>query len=138
MDKRKVPTKDFSRVVDVNIKGVFHVSRCFLPAMVQQGEGRHRQLQLRLGRSTSPEVGPYCATKWAIEGLTQSLAQELPSGMAAVPLNPGIIDTDMLRSCFGGEAGPCPSPGQWARRAAPYLLSLGPKQNGLALAVPGG
>src|SRR6266540_906466 len=48
------------------------------------------------GRSADAEVAPYCATKWAVEGLTQSLAQELPSGLAAVALNPGIIDTEML------------------------------------------
>ena len=35
---------------------------------------------------------------------TVALAQELPRGLAAVPLNPGIIDTDMLRSCFGADA----------------------------------
>ena len=56
------------------------------------------------GRSTAPEVAPYCATKWAIEGLTQALAEELPAGMAAVPLNPGIINTEMLQSCFGAGA----------------------------------
>lgn len=56
------------------------------------------------GRSTSPEVAPYCASKWAIEGLTQALAQELPSGMVTVALNPGIIHTDMLNICFGEEA----------------------------------
>ncbi|MGV0106444.1 SDR family NAD(P)-dependent oxidoreductase [Nostoc sp. DSM 114167] len=49
-------------------------------------------------------VAPYCASKWAIEGLTRSLAQELPNGMAAIPLNPGIIHTDMLSISFGEEA----------------------------------
>ena len=73
------------------------------------------------GRSTDAEVAPYCATKWAIEGLTQAFAQELPSGMAAVALNPGIINTDMLQSCFGGSASGYPSPGGMGqkRRALP-------------------
>ena len=62
------------------------------------------------GRSVDAEVAPYCATKWAIEGLTQALARELPPGLCAVPLNPGVIDTDMLRSCFGGSAGGYPQP----------------------------
>ena len=34
-------------------------------------------------------------SKWAIEGLTKAMAEELPSGMAAVPLNPGVIDTEI-------------------------------------------
>ena len=49
-------------------------------------------------------------SKWAIEGLSQALAQELPGGMAALALNPGIIDTDTLRSCFGGSAADYLSP----------------------------
>ena len=52
------------------------------------------------GRSVAPEVAPYCATKYAVEGMTMALAAELPAGLAAVAVNPGIIDTDMLRSCW--------------------------------------
>jgi NAD(P)-dependent dehydrogenase (short-subunit alcohol dehydrogenase family) len=88
------------------------------------------------GRSTSPEVAPYCATKYAIEGLTKALAQELPPGMAAVPLNPGVIDTDMLRQAWADDAGAYPKADDWARRAAPFLLGLGPKDNGKSLTVP--
>ena len=82
-------------------------------------------------------MAPYCASKWAIEGLTRALADELPPGMAAIPLNPGIIDTDMLRSCFGNSASAYPTAQQWARRAVPFLLGLGPQDNGQAAAVPG-
>jgi NAD(P)-dependent dehydrogenase (short-subunit alcohol dehydrogenase family) len=89
------------------------------------------------GRSTDAEVAPYCATKWAIEGLTRALAQELPAGMAAVPLNPGIINTEMLRNCFGGSASSYPSPEEWAKRAVPFLLSLGGQHNGQPLTAPG-
>ena len=88
------------------------------------------------GRSTAPEVAPYCATKWAVEGLTQALAEELPAGMAAVPLNPGVIHTDMLESCFGPDAGSYPHPDDWASRAVPFLLDLGAEHNGQPLTVP--
>ena len=47
--------------------------------------------------------------------------------MAAVPLNPGIIDTDMLRICFGGDAGVLSRPRALGRRAVPYMLGLGPE-----------
>jgi NAD(P)-dependent dehydrogenase (short-subunit alcohol dehydrogenase family) len=90
------------------------------------------------GRSTSPEVSAYCASKWGIEGMTQALAQELPRGLAAVALNPGVINTEMLQRCFGKEgAAQYPSAQQWAEAAGPYLLKLGPKDNGQALTVPG-
>lgn len=132
----KVPAKVFGIVIDTNIKGTANVIRHFVPAMVDAGTGVIVNFSSGWGRGTDAEVAPYCATKWAIEGLTQSLAQELPKGMAAVPLNPGIIDTDMLRQSFGGAAGAYPSPEDWASRAIPFLLKLGGKDNGRPLSVP--
>jgi NAD(P)-dependent dehydrogenase (short-subunit alcohol dehydrogenase family) len=70
-----------------------------------------------------------------MEGLTQSLAQELPLGMAAVPFNPGIIDTDMLRSCFAGGASNYPGPREWAKTTAPFLLKINSADNGKQLTV---
>ena len=87
------------------------------------------------GRSTAPEVAPYCASKFAVEGLTKALAEEMPPGLAAVALNPGIIDTDMLRSCWADEAGSFPSPAEWAGRAAPFILRLSARDNGRSLTV---
>ena len=122
----QVPAEEFDRVIDVNIKGVTNVIRHFVPAMVERQSGVIANLSSGWGRSTAAELAPYCATKWAIEGLTQALAQELPRGMAAVPLNPGIIDTDMLRSSFGDEAGSYASPAEWSERAVPFLHHLCP------------
>jgi NAD(P)-dependent dehydrogenase (short-subunit alcohol dehydrogenase family) len=131
-----VPPEVFSRVVDVNLKGVHHVCRAFLPAMISSGRGVIVNFSSGWGRSTAAEVAPYCATKWAVEGLTQALAQELPAGMAAIPLNPGIIDTDMLRTTFGEGAGNFPAADRWAKTAVPFLEKLGPRDNGRALTAP--
>lgn len=131
----KVSAAEFDAVVDVNIKGVANVIRHFAAAMIQKKAGVIVNFSSGWGRSTSPEVAPYCATKWAIEGLTQALAQELPSGLAAIPLNPGIINTDMLQSCFAGSADSYPDATEWAERAVPFLLKLGAKDNGRALTV---
>jgi len=130
-----IPAADFDRVIDVNVKGVANAIRAFVPAMVARKGGVVVNLSSGWGRSTSPEVAPYCASKFAVEGLTKALAQELPGGMAAVPLNPGVIDTDMLRSAWGDGAGSYPSADQWAKRAAPFLLNLGAKDNGKSLTV---
>jgi NAD(P)-dependent dehydrogenase (short-subunit alcohol dehydrogenase family) len=132
----EVPAREFSDVIDVNLKGTANVLRHFVPAMIRRGRGVIVNFSSGWGRSTDAEVAPYCATKWAIEGLTQSLAQELPAGLAAVPLNPGIINTDMLRSCFGGGASGYPSPGEWAKIAAPFLLKISPADNGSQMTVP--
>jgi len=130
-----IPASDFDRVIDVNVKGVVNSIRAFVPAMVARKRGVIVNLSSGWGRSTSPEVAPYCASKYAVEGLTLAMAQELPKGMAAIPLNPGVIDTDMLRSAWGAEAGGYQNPEQWAKRAAPFLLNLGPKDNGKSLSV---
>lgn len=132
----QVSAQEFSEVVDVNLKGVANVIRHFVPAMIQKGRGIIVNFSSGWGRTTDAEVAPYCATKWAIEGLTQALAQELPPGLAAVPLNPGIIDTEMLRSCFGGSAARFPTAAEWARVAVPFLLKLDSGDSGKQLTVP--
>ena len=133
----EVPVDEFSDVIDINIKGVYHVIRSFLPGMLEQQQGIIVNFSSGWGRSTSPEVAPYCATKWAIEGLTQALADELPTGMAAIPLNPGVIHTEMLDSCFGEHAAAYPSAEQWAQRSVPFLLKLSSSDNGHPLTAPG-
>ncbi|MEG3988097.1 SDR family oxidoreductase [Microcoleus sp. S28C3] len=132
-----VSNEEFSQVIDVNIKGTANVIRHFVPAMIARKSGIIVNLSSGWGRSTSPEVAPYCASKWAIEGLTRSLAQELPGGMAAVPLNPGIIHTDMLEISFGENAASYTSVKAWVQKAVPFLLKLKPSDNGKPLTVPG-
>ena len=133
----KVPAAEFSTIIDVNIKGVANVIRHFVPAMIERKKGVIVNFSSTWGRCTSAEVAPYCATKWAIEGLTQALAQELPKGMAAIPLNPGIINTAMLQSCFGTSASRYPDADEWSTQAVPFLLGLGKQHNGESLTVPG-
>ena len=129
-----IPAAEFDRVIDVNIKGIANVIRHFVPAMVARGSGVIVNLSSGWGRSTSPDVAPYCATKWAIEGLTGALAQELPRGLAAVAVNPGIIDTDMLRSCSGDSASSTPAPSV-GPRPRPVPPRPGPKDSGKPLTV---
>lgn len=133
----KVPSDEFSHLIDVNIKGVANVIRHLLPAMLERQQGIIINLSSGWGRSTSPQVAPYCASKWAIEGLTKALAQELPPSMAAIPLSPGIIHTDMLEICYGEDAAAYTSIQDWVKKAVPFILKLSPKDNGVSLSVPG-
>jgi NAD(P)-dependent dehydrogenase (short-subunit alcohol dehydrogenase family) len=132
----RVSPAEFSSVIDVNIKGIFNTIHSYVPAMLKARLGVIVNFSSGWGRSVEAEVAPYCATKFAVEGLTRALALELPAGLAAIPLNPGIIDTPMLRSCFGGSSASYEAPDKWAARAVPFILSLGPKQNGQSLTVP--
>lgn len=132
----EVPSEEFSYLIDVNIKGVANIIRSFVPAMIATRNGIIVNFSSGWGRSTSPNVAPYCASKWAIEGLTQSLAQELPNGMAAIALNPGIIHTQMLETCFGESAAAYTPIQNWVKKAVPFLLQLKSSDNGTSLTVP--
>lgn len=133
-----VSEKEFSDIVDVNIKGVHHVTRSFLPSMIARGSGVVVNFSSGWGKSTSPGVAPYCATKWAVEGLTQALSQDLPAGLAAIALSPGTVHTEMLTIAFGAEgASQSVEPRAWARRVAPQIVAFGPSDNGRSLELRG-
>ncbi|QTN30900.1 SDR family oxidoreductase [Akkermansiaceae bacterium] len=132
----EIGAKDFDRLMAINVCGTANVIRHVVPLMREEGKGMIVNMSSGWGRSTSPEVAPYCASKWAIEGLTQALAQELPEGLATVAMNPGIIDTEMLRSAFGEGASAYGNAEQWAETAAPFILSLTVADNGRAVTAP--
>ena len=131
----EVPADKFAQLMSVNVNGVANVIRAFAPAMIGRKRGVIVNMSSGWGRSVATDVAPYCASKWAIEGLTKALAEELPEGMAAVPLNPGVIDTPMLRQAWGEGAASHPKPDAWAEIAAPFILQLGAKDNGRSLSV---
>jgi NAD(P)-dependent dehydrogenase (short-subunit alcohol dehydrogenase family) len=126
----QVPPEEFANVISINLGGIHNMIRSFVPRMEKRGNGIIVNFSSYWGQSTAPEVGPYCTTKWGVEGLTRSLAQELPQGLAAVAFNPGIINTDMLRSCFGDGASSHENPANWARYAVDRLEKIGLPDNG--------
>jgi NAD(P)-dependent dehydrogenase (short-subunit alcohol dehydrogenase family) len=134
----QVPAAECEAVIAVNLTGTINVIRHFAPPLIAQGSGIFVNFSSGWGRSTSPGVAPYCATKWAIEGLTQSLSQDLPQGLAAVTLNPGIIHTEMLKTCYGEAAAAYTPIATWVKKAMPFILGIRPEDNGQALTVPGG
>lgn len=125
-----VSPEEFSAVMAVNLGGIHNMIRSFVPMMKDAGRGIIANFSSYWGQSTAPEVGPYCATKWGVEGLTRSLAQELPDGLGAVAFNPGVIHTDMLRSTFGDQAQDYESPQIWAVHAVDKLEGLTVADNG--------
>jgi NAD(P)-dependent dehydrogenase (short-subunit alcohol dehydrogenase family) len=129
--------EDFARVLEVNVRGTANVVRHFSVQMMRQKRGVIVNFSSGWGREAAPRVAPYCTSKWAVEGLTKALACEVPPTMAVVSLHPGIVQTETLRESFGESASLYPTPDQWARIAVPYLLELGPTDNGRQLAVPG-
>jgi len=132
----EVPEVEFVRTMNINVCGTVNVIRAFVPKMVEARAGVIVNMSAAWGRNAGPKVGPYCASKYAVEGLSKSLAAELPAGMACVPLNPGIINTDMLRGAMGAGANRHWTATQWAIKAAPFILELAAKDNGKSIDCP--
>ena len=134
----EIPAKEAETLFEVNVLGVLNAFRAFVPAFLQKGSGMIINISSGAGRMGLPQIGAYCGTKWAVEGLTKSLATELPEGIGTVALSPGMVDTDMLRTCYGDEAASHHSAEEWASVAADYILGIGPEQSGESLRTPGG
>lgn len=130
-----ISSAEFDKVIDVNIKGPVNCIRHFVPSMVQAKRGVIVNFSSTWGKSVSPEVAPYCCSKWGIEGLSKAMALELPAPLVCVPLNPGMINTDMLQTTFGESARRNMSPEQWIKRAGPLILSIDRSMNGKSLDV---
>ncbi|MBT9583083.1 SDR family oxidoreductase [bacterium] len=126
---------EFSRLIDVNVKGMFYLFRAAIPAMLGPARGVLVGISSGYGRSTTPRMSAYCTSKWAVEGMVKTLAQELPKTMAAVSVDPGTLQTDMLKQALGAGAKFFPTPDQWVGKAANLLLGLGPQHNGQSLCV---
>ena len=90
---------EWSKVIDVNLNGVFHTIQAVLPDMVEAGWGRIVNISSSSTHSGQPFMAHYVAAKSAVNGLTKSLALEYgPCGITVNAVPPGFVDTPMLRS----------------------------------------
>jgi NAD(P)-dependent dehydrogenase (short-subunit alcohol dehydrogenase family) len=81
--------------LETNLFGVFHVTQAVLPIMREQGSGHIIQISTIGGIGAFPSLGGYHASKWALEGITESLAQEVAGfGIKVTLVEPGGFDTD--------------------------------------------
>jgi NAD(P)-dependent dehydrogenase (short-subunit alcohol dehydrogenase family) len=97
--------EEIRRVFDVNLFGAMNVTRRVLPLMRAAGRGRLVMMSSVCGRLGSLAVTPYVASKFALEGWSESLALEVaPFDIRVVIIEPGLIATDL----FGRNRGVVP------------------------------
>lgn len=91
--------KDWQKIMDVNLKGVFLCSQAVAKEMIKQGSGKIINISSMAGKTGPSREGAYAASKSAVIALTKTLSQELaPYGINVNAICPGLIDTEMLKS----------------------------------------
>ena len=89
----------FDKVMDLNVKGVFNATRAAAECMVPRGTGVILSTSSMVSISGQPSGFAYPASKFAVNGLTVSLARELgPKGVRVNAVAPGITETDMMKA----------------------------------------
>lgn len=92
--------KDWKWVIDVNLWGVVHGLHSFLPLLLANPDGGHVVNTASMaGLSAWPGIGPYNATKYAVVGMSETLAIELADTSVGVSvLCPGVVNTNIFTS----------------------------------------
>lgn len=94
----EVPLKQWQRVIDTNLTGVFLSNQAVAPVMIAQKSGSIINISSMAGKTSWPASAEYSASKSGVIGLTRSVAMELaPYGATANAICPGNTLTDMIR-----------------------------------------
>ena len=89
----------YDKVMDLNVKGVFNASRAASDYMIAQGSGVILSTSSMVSKYGQPSGFTYPASKFAVNGITLSLARELgPKGIRVNAVAPGITETDMMKA----------------------------------------
>ncbi|MCU1439270.1 MAG: family NAD(P)-dependent oxidoreductase [Rhodoglobus sp.] len=90
----EVPLADWMKTFDVNVHGLFTVTKAVVPSMIERGWGRIVNIASMAGKDGNPNLSAYSATKAAVIGLTKSLGKELAkTGVIANAIAPAVIAT---------------------------------------------
>lgn len=89
--------EEFNQILDLNVRAMFYVTKAVVPTMKEQGNGVILNTSSMVSIYGQPAGVGYPASKFAVNGMTKSLARELaPSGIRVNAVAPGITNTDMV------------------------------------------
>ncbi|XZF15354.1 SDR family NAD(P)-dependent oxidoreductase [Chitinophagaceae bacterium MMS25-I14] len=95
---------DWDRMIDTNVKGLLYVTRAVAPMMKEQGSGHIFNIGSTAGKLVYKNGNVYCATKFAVDALTQSMRIDLlPYGIKVTAVNPGMAETEFSLVRFKGD-----------------------------------
>jgi NAD(P)-dependent dehydrogenase (short-subunit alcohol dehydrogenase family) len=96
--------KDILDQFETNVFGLLRVTRAVMPAMRRQGSGKILNIGSVAGFAALPVLGPYSATKYAVNSITEALRMEArPWGVEVAEINPGEIKTSVVQNTRRGE-----------------------------------
>jgi len=99
--------EDWTRLYDINLKGMYYMTNAFAPMMIEQGKGAIVNTGSILGYRTVGERAAYSSSKGAIDTLTRSMAFDLAANNIRVNcVVPGAIDTPLLRGSINDSPDP--------------------------------
>ena len=101
----EIPLSIFRSVMETNYFGVLRCTQALLPSMRERRSGCIINISSVAGRICNPPLIAYCASKWALEALSEGLAGEMKTfNVRVILVEPGIIDTAMARRIEDPEA----------------------------------
>ncbi|MDN4166939.1 SDR family NAD(P)-dependent oxidoreductase [Cytophagales bacterium LB-30] len=97
--------EDWDAMMDGNVKGLLYVSKPIIEKMKNQGSGHIINIGSIAGKEVYPNGNVYCASKFAVDALTQGMRMDLnPFGIKVTAIHPGLVETDFSLVRFKGDA----------------------------------
>jgi 3-hydroxy acid dehydrogenase/malonic semialdehyde reductase len=97
-------TDDWDMMIDINVKGLLYVSREIMPQMVARKHGRIINIGSVAGKEVYPNGNVYCASKFAVDAISQAMRQDLlKDGIMVSEINPGMVETEFSEVRFKGD-----------------------------------
>ena len=91
----ELESEDWDAIFDTNVRGVFYMMRAIVPLMIAAGNGHIINISSLAGKNPLPRGAAYSASKWALNGLSYSVAEELRAYNIRVSVVcPGSVDTE--------------------------------------------